>query len=62
MIKIIIKFILHLLCVPLFFVTKPLVFLQVFWVVVAFCFGYDGIPNPVPFMVVDKVNEWIDKI
>jgi len=62
MIKIITKFILHLLCVVLFLVTIPLVFLQIFWVVVAFCFGYDGIPNPVPFMVVDKVNEWIDKI
>jgi hypothetical protein len=62
MTKTVIKFILHILCVPLFFVTIPLVFLQIIWYVIAFCFGYDDIPDPVPFMIVDKVNEWIDKI
>lgn len=60
--KTIVKIFLHILCVVAFFVTFPLVILQVFWAAITFCFGYDGIPNPIPYAVVDYLNERIDRI
>ena len=62
MIKFIAKFLLHILCVIVFFLTIPLVVLQVLWTVVAFCFGYDSLPDPISFIIVDYINDKIDKI